>query len=376
MRVAVVVDSLKFGGAQKLVVTFAISASVQQIEPTIVSLSDQNTKATVEMIVSAGVRVVNFPAQSLMDLHRLWRLIRFISKEKFDLIHTHLSYANILGSVAGFFTRTPVVATLHSTGYDPDQHSVLFQIIENICLRYLVTRIVVVGDSVRDAYANRTGHRRLDLIHNGVPTQELASIEIRQNLRREIVGDPARCVIITVGRFVQAKGYEDMIDAFLIIHRKHPEAVLVMAGSGILFTKIQMKVKELHLTDSVFLLGERNDIPQLLAASDVFASSSNREGLPVAVLEAMMAGLPIVGTNVGDMARIVTDEIGRIVPSYHPEMLAEALDELLDAPGKMPIMGKVAHLRAMREFSVEPWMARHAALYKEILNSKGLLRPL
>jgi glycosyltransferase involved in cell wall biosynthesis len=227
-----------------------------------------------------------------------------------------------------------------------------------------------------DAHANRIGGRQVEIIPNAVPTQEPVSNEIRARVRREIVGDPTRRIVITVGRFVQAKGYEDMIDAFVSIHRKHPEAVLVMVGSGILFPKIKMKVYDLQLTDSVYLLGERKDISRLLAAGDVYASSSNREGLPVAVLEAMMAGLPVVGTNVGDMAKVVTDEIGRIVPPHHPELLAEAIDELLNAPEKIPLMGKVARLRAMQEYSVELWMARHAALYKEILNSKGHLTPI
>ncbi len=376
MRVAIVIDSLKTGGAQKLVATFVSSATVQQIEPTVVSLSDQNAKPNLELIESAGVRVVVFPAGSLRDLQRLRRLIRFFSVEKFDLIHTHLSYANILGSVAGCFTRTPVVATLHSTGYDPDQHSALFQTVEKICIRYLVTRIVVVGYSVKDVNINRVGHRRLDLIPNAVPTQEPSSPQMRRRVRRELVGDPARPVIITVGRFVQAKGYEDMIDAFMIIHQKHPEAVLVMAGSGVLFSKIQARVHDLQIEDSVFLLGERKDIPQLLAASDVFASSSNREGLPVAVLEAMMAGLPVVATNVGDIAWIVTNEIGRTVPPHHPELLAGALGELLDAPEEISLMGKLARQRAMQEYSVGPWMARHAALYTEILKSKGRVVPV
>ena len=376
MRVAVIIDSLKLGGAQKLVATFAVSASIQRIETTVISLSDQNAKAIFEVIEAAGVHVVQFPARSLKDLQRLWRLTRFISNEKFDLIHTHLSHANILGSLVGFFTRTPVVATLHSTGDDPNQQSFMVQIIENICLRYFVTRIIVVGYSVMDAHANRNGGRQVEIIPNAVPIQEPVSNEIRAIVRREIVGDSTRRIVITVGRFVHAKGYEDMIDAFVSIHRKHPEAVLVMVGSGILFPKIKMKVYDLQLTDSVYLLGERKDTSRLLAAGDVYASSSNREGLPVAVLEAMMAGLPVVGTNVGDMAKVVTDEIGRIVPPHHPELLAEAIDELLNAPEKIPLMGKAARLSDMQEYSVELWMARHAALYKEILNSKGHLTPI
>ena len=95
----------------------------------------------------------------------------------------------------------------------------------------------------------------------------------------------------------------------------------------------------------------------------------------MAVLEAMMAGLPIVGTNVGDMVIVVTDEIGRIVAPHHPELLAEALDELLDSPDKICSMGKAARLRAIKDYSVEAWIGKHAELYKEVLNSKGRNHP-
>jgi glycosyltransferase involved in cell wall biosynthesis len=117
------------------------------------------------------------------------------------------------------------------------------------------------------------------------------------------------------------------------------------------------------------LAGERNDVPQLLASSDVYASSSHREGLPLTVLEAMMAGLPVVATSVGDVPNVVTNETGVVVPPHHPEELAAALEELLKNPEKRQAMGKAAQQRALREYSVDAWMKKHVALYQDMLAS-------
>jgi glycosyltransferase involved in cell wall biosynthesis len=369
MRIAIVIDSLQMGGAQKLVTTFASAASTQQIKPTIVSLHEDFEASILDSIQSNGVTAAMFPSRSLLDLGRLGRLIRFFRQEKFDLIHTHLSYANILGCVAGYITKIPVVATLHSTGHDLRQFPFHVTFFEKICLRYLARRIVAVGYSIAEAHQNRLGGRIVDVIPNGVPVSMPLAPEIRQRLRREISGDESRLVIVSVGRFVQAKGHQDMLEAFVTLHRNYPQAVLVLVGTGRLFDQIKNKVSNFGIEDSVICLGQRNDVVQLLSASDIYVSSSHREGLPLAVLEAMMAGLPIVGTAVGDVPRIVLAETGVIVPPHEPARLAEALGQLISSPEKMHAMGKAARSRALKEYSLIVWMGRLAALYKETLNS-------
>jgi glycosyltransferase involved in cell wall biosynthesis len=105
-----------------------------------------------------------------------------------------------------------------------------------------------------------------------------------------------------------------------------------------------------------------------LAASDIYASSSHWEGLPVAVLEAMMAGLPIVSTSVGDIPRVVTSDTGILVPPHEPVCLAEALSELVRAPEKAHAMGTAARRRAMQEYSLDTWIKRLTSLYEETLS--------
>ena len=128
----------------------------------------------------------------------------------------------------------------------------------------------------------------------------------------------------------------------------------------------------MQLDHSICCLGVRSDVPQLLAASDIFVSSSHWEGLPVAILEAMMAGLPIVATAVGDIPKVVTPEAGIIVPPQQPDCLAEALNDLISRPDKARAMGAAASTRATQEYSLDTWMKRHVAVYEEALSmAKG-----
>jgi glycosyltransferase involved in cell wall biosynthesis len=138
-----------------------------------------------------------------------------------------------------------------------------------------------------------------------------------------------------------------------------------MVGSGSLHESIRTQVEALDLGQSVILAGERHDIPQLLASSDIFASSSHREGLPLSLLEAMMAELPIVATSVGDIPNVVTDEMGIVVPPREPEKLAAALEQLMTSPRRRREMGKAARDRAMHEYSLDMWM-RHVNLYNGV----------
>ena len=142
-----------------------------------------------------------------------------------------------------------------------------------------------------------------------------------------------------------------------------------MVGDGRLFEAVRAHVKNLGLQDSVRMLGQRDDVAQLLAASDLFVSASHREGLPIAALEAMMAGLPVLATDVGDMPRLITPDTGRLVPAHRPDLLAEALAELLADPEKLLTMGQAARQRAAGEYSMALCVERYMALYQEVLSA-------
>jgi glycosyltransferase involved in cell wall biosynthesis len=367
-RVAIIIDSLRIGGAQRLVSAFASHASRHGIEPVIINLKDGSPSVILDGILAAGVKVVTIPSYSLFNLKRLRWLVGFLKESKIDVVQTHLMYANILGSVAAHRAGLPVICTLHSTHVKSGFKAGLLKRLEDYCLQRFATRILAVGDMVASAHQGHYEGRDVDVIANGIPEMEEVSDSERARVRSEF-GVNGQPIVITVGRFSTSKGYEDMIEAFKLLQQKNLQTKLLMVGSGSTQPAIRSQIEKLGLDESVILTGERHDIPQLLASSDVFASSSHREGLPLSVLEAMMAGLPIVATSVGDIPNVVTGETGVIVPPHQPEMLAAALEELLTDADRRQNMGRAARERALQEYSVDVWMKRHLELYEDVIHS-------
>ena len=373
MRVAIVVDTLKLGGAQRLVAAYAASAPTLGLSPVIITLSRNSTPFLQDSIrASEGVKLILLPASSLFNLRRLRRLIQIFKEERVQLVQTHLIYSNILGVLAAHFANVPVIATLHSAMVHGGLKTKILKMIEDLVLRTYATRILAVGQLVADLNRHNYGRRNVDVIPNGIPKPKFPPILDRERQRREMTGNgPDSTIVITVGRFSQAKGYQDMIEAFRLLQQKETKPTLVMVGSGSTVDRIKNQIEDSNLNQSVIMTGDREDVPHLLALSDVYASSSHREGLPLAVLEAMMAGLPVVATSVGDIPNVVTEETGVVVPPHRPELLAAALEDLLKNPKKRQAMGQAAYRRAMSEYSVDAWMQKHLALYREVLATNG-----
>ena len=375
IRVAVVIDSLKVGGAQRLIAAYAASAAAHGLDPVIITLREGGAPFILETIQTAGVRVIPLQASSLFDLQRWKKLVELLKDERVDLVQTHLIYSNILGTLAAHRAGIPVIATLHSTSVRGDWKSKILKRMENYCLGSYATRILAVGRVVADFNQGYYGEKPIDVIPNGIPRPNLPENMERERQRLEILGDPSSSLIITVGRFSRAKGYEDMIDAFSLLSKQEHKPKLLMVGAGSHIESIREQIEDLKLNQSVILAGEREDVHHLLALSDVYASSSHREGLPLAVLEAMMAGLPVVATSVGEIPNVVTEETGVVVPPHRPELLAAALEDLLKNPEKRQAMGRAAHRRAMDEYSVDAWMRRHLDLYRDVLASRQEKHP-
>lgn len=367
LRTVQIIDNLIIGGAQKLLITLAGQAQAYSLDVTIVSLSSKNDRMVLDELSKLGTKVIIFPAGHLLDLRRIFHLTRFLSSKDFDLVQCHLTYANIIGTLCGRLAGLRVVTTLHSTGdVRPDFHP-LIERLETWAMRYWAKRIVAVAYTIADKYRARLG-RSIDVIPNAISAAEKITEEERLTIRREMVGEVLGPISISVGRFAPPKGFEDLLFAFSILSLGDPNTRLVLVGDGPLFGKIRHLISELNLEERVVLLGARSDVPRLLAASDLYVTSSHWEGMPLAILEAMMAGLPIIATGVGDIPRVVMANIGLVVPPHQPHLLAEAMVKLLNEPAKLKQMGAAAQTMAVRNYSPQVWMERVLNLYAQALH--------
>lgn len=369
MHVVQIIDTLTRGGAQQLLVTFGAEARRRKIKTTVMCLNgDDEGSVLAERLRQNGVEVERFPAGRLADPIRLYKMIRFLRRGKFTVAQTHLTYANILGTLAAKVAHVPVVGTLHLAGANPDLLPRKQQI-ENAILRRWSNEIIAVGYAAAEVHEKLIPGREIKVIPNAVEPLPPISSEERETLRTELLGDPTRPFLLSIGRLSSIKALPDMIDAFAIVVRRHPEAMLILAGSGEEHDKVVARIAHHGLEERVRMLGPRDDVARLVHSADVFVSSSFREGLPIAALEAMSAGLPVVGTTVGDMPQLVVEGTGFLVPPHEPEQLGEALNRLLDDPALLKSLGAAAAGRAVTDYSPKSWVDRLLAVYNQARQS-------
>jgi len=370
-RIVQIIDNLGIGGAEKLLVLHAKQAYAYSFGMTVVVLAADFDQTIFDELKKNGVNTVLFPAKHLFSLNRILHLARFLRQGNFDLVCCHLTASNIIGALCGHLAGLPIVTTLHSTRRGSRRFSSVFEVLEIWSMRLFSKRIVAVAYSIADIYQARLRGAPIDVIPNAVSVPEEISNFERTRLRQEITGDAARPIVVSVGRLAPPKGYEDLITAFSLLSSTHPKALLIIVGDGRLFEKVRAQITEMDLEKNVMLLGMRQDVPRLLAASDLYVSSSHREGLPLTILEAMMAGLPVVATSVGDVPRLISPEIGLVVPPHQPESIAKAIAKLLDEPARLRQMGAAGRALAVEQYSPQAWMERLFNLYRQLLPEKA-----
>lgn len=367
MRIAHIIDSLDWGGAQRLLVTFAEAANEENISLTIILLDKNSGDAPFfTELGDWNVLTVVFHAQRLLNPIRFAKLFWFLKREQFDLVHTHLNYGNILGSMAGKLSGIPVVATLHNmrVSKSPTPRKKL----ERWVLHKMANRLIVVGQQVAKARKHQFPGKTLHVVPNAVSSIPPMGERERLAVRTELIGDPSRPLLITVGRLNPLKGVDDLLTAFARVYQTHPRATLIIVGDGSILPDLAKQIKTLELENNVWLLGGRSDVPRLLAASDLYVSASHWEGLPVAMLEAMSAGLPVAATGVGDVPVVLTSQTGVVVPPKEPVRLAEAIIQLLDNYEHLPTMGAAARAHVTRHYNTSVWLNKLLDLYQDTIS--------
>jgi glycosyltransferase involved in cell wall biosynthesis len=369
MRVAQIIDTLSWGGVQELQVTLAAMARPEELELTLVSLRHDVGTPYRDRLEALGVPTVIFPSRTVVSPKRLWSLTRFLRAGRFDVVHTHLASANTVGVVAARLAGIPAIGALHLSTFG--RHPPRRQRLETWALRRVARAVTACGHAVADVHRERLRGTSIRVIPNAVRIDPVATPAERSRIRSELLGDADVPVMLTVGRLSPEKGVDDLITAVARVYAAGRTCRLLVAGAGVLHSKLQARVNELGLQDVVSLLGGRDDVPRLLAASDIFVNAATHsEGLSISILEAMAAGLPVVATDVGDSSRVVVPGTGCVVPAGAPEALAEALGSLLDDPARRQECGAAARAHVERHYSAQVWHDQMLALYKSVVSAE------
>ena len=255
-----------------------------------------------------------------IDLYCIMQINAIFNKFKPDIVHTHL-YSTKYVLLPVVINRVPVrVHTVHSIALK--ELGRLDILVQKIAYRIYKFIPVGISDFVKDSIEKLYGLKSIPLIYNGINTTTY-----RVNVKRE---DDDVIRLINVARFSRVKNHDMLLDAFKIVVDTCQNVKLILVGDGELREEIEKKISFYNLFNKVELMGVREDVPDLLAKSDIFVLSSSYEGLPLTVLEAMAAGLPIVSTRVGGVPDIVHNNInGILAEPENPQALAEGIMHLI-----------------------------------------------
>jgi len=282
-----------------------------------------------------GVAVLIVDEQRTTALGILSRLTRFFREQQIDFVHTHRYKDSVLGALAAKLAGVPhVVRTVHGlrepmTGWNTLKFRI-YEALERAVLLCFADLVVAVSRSMADML-RRSGYRPTSVtqIHNGINLGTIAARRSRDEVRRQLGIDPAAFVIGTAGRLSPVKGQAGLLRAVRQIRDAQPGTICVMVGGGPLEAELRAEATTLGIAEACRFTGARDDVHDLVGAMDVFVLPSLSEGIPMALLEAMALGTPVVASAVGGVPEVIQDGVnGLLVPAGDHRLLAAACVQL------------------------------------------------
>lgn len=323
-----------------------------------------------------GIETANFASPGEIDLAVIGRICRYIRSGRFDAVHTHLLRADLYAGLAARLAGTRVIiSTIHAIGqYRREKRRRLDGLLDELT-RLWPTHLLAVSQAVKDDCVRRLRwpESKVSVIRTGIEPSEFGRKEsARRRIRTEWELEPATPLIVTVARLSYEKGLPTLIEAARVVTQRHPTATFVIVGDGPMKAELETRIAVANLCRRVRLAGFRADVPDVLAAADMFCMPSYMEGLPIALLEAMAAELPVVATGVGGIPELLAaKETGIRVTPHRPDELAEAIDRLLEDPALMARMGKAGRARVTEHFSVDVVAEEYTALYEALASGEA-----
>jgi len=305
---------------------------------------------------------------------RVWQLAEFMRRERIDIVHNYLLRANVVGSVAARLARVRVVCCSKRGCHERRGFELAGAKLSN----WLADRVTTNANAVREFVHANEGCPldKMVVIPSGVDSDRFRPLPAG-DYKTRLGLDPKAPVVGIVTRMRVRKGVEEFLRAMAVVRERCPGTQAVVVGEVDLDDSLTALVRELRLEGSLHLLGRRSDMPEVLSAFDLFVLSSHDEGMSNAILEAMAMEKPVVATDVGGTGEVVQPgRTGLLVPPKDPAPLAQAIAEILTAPGDTAAaMGERGRTVVVERFSARAMVRQMEALYTELVQTRGSREP-
>jgi L-malate glycosyltransferase len=364
-------DSFMHGGSERQFAQIACSLDRNRYDLLLGCLRREGP--FLAKVDAAGIPLFEFPINSLYNFHAarmFFRLAGFLRKNRIDILHTFDFYTGVFAIPAGRFARVPVVlasrreiAGLRGAG-------------QSCAIRFaceLATAVIANSRAAGERLVGLgfTGNKKVQVLPNCIDLEEVTPRSLAEEVRRQLgiaIGAPVAGVL---GNLRPEKDLETFLQAARQIQTVLPDARFLVIGDGPERQKLEHRSAELGLARSVLFLGDRKDVPDLLATIDLLILTSITESFPNAILEAMAIGRPVVATRVGGIPEVVQDgQTGILVTPRKAEEVAERVIMLLKNPALRREMGEAARRRVENEYTVEQVMRKLDGIYSGLLSER------
>jgi glycosyltransferase involved in cell wall biosynthesis len=349
------------GGAEQVVVHLALALHNAGAH-SVVFVPADGEGWLARQLHGSGVAIEHFKVDQPVSRSCARTLVDGLRRHRIDVVHSHEFSMAVYGGWASWRAGIPHVITMHGSTYYAGR------LRRRLALRAAIGTsglTVAVSHHLAETISRDLGvaRSRVHMVPNGVRCESAST----PTLRAELNLAPGDRLLACVGNLYPVKGHRYLVDAMALIRGAHPSAHLAIAGRGDLAEALLSQARELGVADRVHLLGLRSDISSILADADVFVMPSLSEGLPMALLEAMVAGRPIVATDVGEVGyALARGEAGILVPPADAIQLAAALELLLGHRSRAMELGRRAAARVRAEYDVSRMVQRYVDGYNEL----------
>lgn len=374
MKVAHFIDTDSVGGAEVLVVEICRNLLRYNVETVVLHFGNSwlENKCTEYGIASSCLPGYRYYKSITTIPLFAFLLNRFLKNSDIDILHSHLVDPIVGSCIGAFLSNTPHVGTLHDVHTLKEQPAKLWLLQLSAFLR--TNLITVSSDVERYIMSNvRAFQKAYRTIYNGVDMARFATADVMKDFSfKESLGlAKDDFIFVCVGRLAEIKNHESLIKAFSSC-QFGKNVKLLIVGDGPLRQSIEKLIVTCDVSESVKMLGLRNDIPELLGISDCFVLSSLSEGLSCSIIESMAAGLPSIVTNVGGNPELVQEGVtGYLVDPNNPSALCEQMKKMYVQDRERKKMAAAARAVAYDRFSMDTMLKEYVAVYEQVFRGAG-----
>lgn len=369
IKIAYVINDIsKTGGAEQQIYNILENIDREKFEPFVISLRGKGHRGReVEKMgfkvyaLNRNLRLYGF--RKMVDMFKIFKL------EKPDIMHSFLFVSNTYGRLAAVFAGVPVKIISEQNIYADKKRRFGLPILIDKFLAKFTCKIIAVSEGVKNFTINQEGIKndKIRIIYNGINPERFKSKASNKNIRKEFGIADKISLIVCVASLTEQKNHDMLLKGFALA-KNELNAKLLIVGDGEKRHKLKSFTEKLGIKEDVIFTGNRTDVPDILKTSDIFALTSHFEGLPVAIIEAMVFGLPVVGTDVYGINEAVIDGYnGFLVSLTDSNTFASRLVELCQAETLKEKMSRNAKKTVDKKFSSDIVVRRQEDLYEQCL---------